>query len=664
MPELIELIAFDVPTDFSDVEWLGILAVAMILLSLLLSPQSTLLRSLIAGLWFCLAVRYLAWRIDTLPNVALETATTSIWQVGFFLLEALSMTGAALTWLFQARYVDRSAEATRLAGQMGREPMVDVFIPTYNESRDILERTLCGATALAYGRYRVWLLDDGRRDTIRTLAEDFGVGYLRRSDSAHAKAGNMNNGLQHVLTLDEPPELIAILDADFVPTPQFLSRTVPFFQRDDVGLVQTPQHFFNPDPLQVNLKAERQLADDQRFAQGVDLPARDAWGVATSCGTSSVVRVSSLLSIGGFPTESVCEDTLTSVKFWTLGQKTIFLNEILTQGLAVEGLGELLGQRGRWSLGNMQIVRSAWGPLSRHSMPVLGRLFLSSLMIGALVSPIMRVLIILSPALYLFFGLLPVTVDVSEVFHYLGPLLFVHYVGMAWISRGACLPILNEAITTVEYFSTFRAALVGLLKPMGHKFKVTAKGVERTAYVFHWQLMIPLSLPLALYAIGIYLNLIRFPLNVDNPETMLFTCCWCYYNAAMLIVAIFLCVDLPRSPHVDLFHIDHAATLLVDGEARPVAVKALSPNAAVIAGTGFQDLGPDRLLMLRLDDDLHLPVRAQSAEKGNLVLSLEADVQTRRRLITRLFSGEVVNSVHVSESLGALLVALMRPLRV
>jgi cellulose synthase (UDP-forming) len=589
------------------------------------------------------------------------------WQVGFFVVEGLALSGAFLTWLFQSRYVDRSAESTRLAGLMERQPLVDVFIPTYNESAYILERTLCGATAMDYDNYRVWLLDDGKRDEIRDLADDFGVGYLRRSDNAHAKAGNMNHALRHVLADVRPPELIAILDADFVPTPRFLSRAVPFFERGDVGLVQTPQHFFNPDPLQVNLKGEGLLSDDQRFAQGVDLPARDAWGIATSCGTSSLVRVASLQAIGGFPTESVCEDTLTSVKFWTIGQKTVFLNEILTQGLAVEGIGELLGQRGRWSLGNMQIVRSEWGPFSRHSMPVLARLFLLSLLMGAVISPLMRCLIIVAPILYLFFGVLPVSVDVVELFAYLGPFLFVHYVGMAWLSRGSCLPILTEAITTVEYFSTFRAALVGLLKPLGHKFKVTAKGVERSASVFHWRQIMVLSLPLIAYGVGIYLNLVEFPLNVANAETMIVICAWCYFNSLMLIIAIYLCIDLPRSSHTDLIHLDRPGELVLDGQRQRVIISSLSPHSAIVKGPALKDPCIDQAMTLHVEDFV-LPARLEQTNgkpegRDGLVLRLETDAATRRRLIRRLFSGEMVNSVEKTEALTAFALALYRPLR-
>ena len=135
-----------------------------------------------------------------------------------------------------------------------------MFICTYNEDEAILERTIVGAAAMDYGRFRVWVLDDGRRPWLEALSRRLGVGYLTRPDNAHAKAGNINNALKHVAALPEPPDFITILDADFVPTSQFLRRALSLFREGDVGIVQTPQHFINPDPLQIQPVDRRRLA--------------------------------------------------------------------------------------------------------------------------------------------------------------------------------------------------------------------------------------------------------------------------------------------------------------------------------------------------------------------------------------------------------------------
>ena len=88
---------------------------------------------------------------------------------------------------------------------------------------------------------------------LKALCEEHGCGYITRYDNAHAKAGNINNALRHLAALPEPPDFIAILDADFVPKPAFLTRALSLMHEEDIGVVQTPQHFFNPDPIQTNL---------------------------------------------------------------------------------------------------------------------------------------------------------------------------------------------------------------------------------------------------------------------------------------------------------------------------------------------------------------------------------------------------------------------------
>jgi cellulose synthase/poly-beta-1,6-N-acetylglucosamine synthase-like glycosyltransferase len=113
--------------------------------------------------------------------------------------------------------------------------------------------SLFGALALDYPNYRLWVCDDGRRAWLKDLCDQHGCGYITRSDNAHAKAGNINN---------------SILDADFVPKSTFLTRTMALMRESDVGIVQTPQHFFNADPIQTNLSMENVWPDEQRYFCG------------------------------------------------------------------------------------------------------------------------------------------------------------------------------------------------------------------------------------------------------------------------------------------------------------------------------------------------------------------------------------------------------------
>ncbi len=173
------------------------------------------------------------------------------------------------------------------------------------------------------------MLDNGRQPWVEQLCRSKNVCYLTRADNRHAKAGNINHALAVIRRGPDPPEFIVLFDADFVPQRDFLWRTMPLFHDETVGLVQTPQHFFNNDPIQSNLLIGNVWPDEQRFFFDHVMPSKDAWGAAFCCGTSSVIRMQALEEIGGFPTDSVTEDFLVTLELDRRGWRTIYLNERL-----------------------------------------------------------------------------------------------------------------------------------------------------------------------------------------------------------------------------------------------------------------------------------------------------------------------------------------------
>ena len=280
------------------------------------------------------------------------------WAWIFLILETATILGIIVTYVFMSRTRDRSREVDARAGSPMLAAAVDVFIATYNEDYDILERTIVGAMNIDHADLRVWVLDDGARPWVQQLATDLGAQYRQRLKGRHAKAGNVNNGLREALSTGRRPEFILLLDADFIAAKRILKRTLPLFEEVDVGIVQTPQHFFNPDPLQANMLCTAVWPDEQRFFFNYLQPAKDAWGAAFCCGTSAVFRVTALERCGGMPTNTVTEDMLTSFCMHETGYRTIFLNEQLSMGLAPEGLNEYITQRSRWCLGAIQQIRT------------------------------------------------------------------------------------------------------------------------------------------------------------------------------------------------------------------------------------------------------------------------------------------------------------------
>ena len=109
----------------------------------------------------------------------------------------------------------------------------------------MLKKSVAGCLNLDYPKelVNIYLCDDGRRTAIQKLAEELGVHYVTRQNNEHAKAGNLN----HAMSCSNG-ELIVTMDADIVPLPSFLQKTVGYFKKEKVAFVQTPQAFYNEDP--------------------------------------------------------------------------------------------------------------------------------------------------------------------------------------------------------------------------------------------------------------------------------------------------------------------------------------------------------------------------------------------------------------------------------
>lgn len=366
-----------------------------------LRPDDPRLRTVLFIVLTALLLRYLHWRLtETLPTPSLSIP--GLWPYLFLVFELTAMLMLGITYLTLSRRTDWTARVNASLSLVDPHCPVALLIPTYNEPIGVLQRTILGAMSQDHEGTRVWVLDDGRRDWLKAYCEELGVGYVARQDNHGAKAGNMNHGLAAIRRSGFHPDFIGVLDADFVASTGFIRRCLALHATlPDTGIVQTPQHFFNPDPVQMNLSLSGIAPDEQRFFFDELKPSKDAWGTAFCCGTSSVIRSASVDAIGGFPTDSVTEDMLMSLRMRECGWQTRYLNEPLTTGLAPEGLGEYIVQRHRWCLGFIQIFRDHYNPFStRHRLGFLDRLHILDTFLYWGMSFPTRYLFLLAPAIY------------------------------------------------------------------------------------------------------------------------------------------------------------------------------------------------------------------------------------------------------------------------
>ncbi|WP_313474938.1 glycosyltransferase, partial [Agrobacterium pusense] len=190
-----------------------IIALCAILFTMLADPRRTLDRLAFSTIMLLSLSVYILWRAtDTLPPLELSLETA--WNYIYFTFELISVLYAMGSILILTRRTDWSSIADEAeAGITGdpNAPLVDVFICTYNEPLNVLEKSIVAAQAMQYPRLRVFVCDDTRRSEVRDYCETVGVNYVTRPDNNHAKAGNLNNALVHTNALSEVSDFIMVL---------------------------------------------------------------------------------------------------------------------------------------------------------------------------------------------------------------------------------------------------------------------------------------------------------------------------------------------------------------------------------------------------------------------------------------------------------------------
>jgi cellulose synthase (UDP-forming) len=239
-------------------------------------------------------------------------------------------------------------------------PSVDVFLPCAGEDLAILENTYRHVAQLDYlGEKRVYVLDDSGRDAVRELADSFGFTYYARPDRGHMKkAGNLKYGFDH-----SAGDLIVIFDADFCPRPDFIRHLAPYFDVEDVAIVQSPQHFDTHRELGWLQRCAGTVQESfYRWAQ----PSRHELGAPICVGTCAIYRRSALDKSGGFAQIGHSEDVHTGVNLMKVGFRTIYVPVILAKGVCPDKLSSFVSQQYRWCAGSMSLLRDR----SFHNSPL------------------------------------------------------------------------------------------------------------------------------------------------------------------------------------------------------------------------------------------------------------------------------------------------------
>ena len=479
-------------------------------------------------------------------------------------------------------------------------PTVDVFVPTYNESADLVAATLAAATTMDWpaDRLRVHLLDDGgtvqkrnasdpvaaaaaeaRHEEMKALAADLGANYLTREKNVSAKAGNLNAALAHT-----SGDLVAVFDADHAPTHDFLRETVGHFADDPrLFLVQTPHFFLNPDPIEKNLVTWARMPSENEMFYSVIQRGLDRWNAAFFCGSAAVLRRTALVEAGGFSGVSITEDCETALDLHSRGWTSRFVDKPMIAGLQPETLVQFIGQRSRWCRGMVQILMMK-NPLFKRGLSPSQRIaYLSSSLFWLF--PLPRLAFVIAPLLYIFFGVKLYVANVQEFIAYTVIYMIVNMLMQNHLYGRVRWPWISELYEYIQMPYLARAILSVVMNPKKPTFNVTAKGVTtETAHLS--ELSRPYFLLFAVLSVASVVAFQRFFTDPETNDLMLVVGLWNTFNLVIAGVALGVVAERPERRRSQRLDVGRKAELVAGDHAVPVVIEDIS-----IGGVRLRPLG-------------------------------------------------------------------------
>ena len=485
-----------------------------------------------AFLSIAVSTRYIFWRVT--QTVGFGTPLEDFLGWGLVLAEIYALIVLAFGYVQTAWPLHRRPIA--LPDDMRLWPTVDVFIPTYNEPLSVVRDTVFAALALDYpsDKMKVWMLDDGRRAEFRRFAESVGCGYITRPDNKHAKAGNLNNALRRT-----KGDIIAIFDCDHVPTRNFLTMTMGWMVREPkMAVVQTPHHFYSPDPFERNLRIENQVPPEGRLFYGLVQDGNDFWNATFFCGSCALLRRAAVESVGGFAVETVTEDAHTALKMHRAGWNSSYIDIPLAAGLATERFAIHVGQRIRWARGMVQIFRID-NPLLGRGLSIGQRICYLNAMAHFLFA-LPRIVFLTAPLCYLILNINVIRTSAFLLVAFAGPHLFHTLITNAYIQGKYRHSFWNEIYEASLAFHLLIPTFMTLINPKSGSFNVTAKGGLVEKDYFDAKLLRPHIIVCVALVAGIVCGALRWWWGVspDVRGVIIINLAWATFNLIIMMAVL------------------------------------------------------------------------------------------------------------------------------
>jgi len=562
-------------------------------------PRRASTRYLFLTLGSVVLLRYLYWRLtNTLPPLSDPVG------LGFGLVllgaELFCAFVLAISLVINADPLNRSSLPRDDDDKL---PTVDVFIPTYNEDETILAMTVAAAKGMDYpvAKLTVWLLDDGgtdqkctdkdearaaaarqRRTRLQALCREFGAVYLTRARNEHAKAGNLNNGLEH-----SQGEIVVVFDADHAPFRQFLRETVGHFARDPkLFLVQTPHVFLNPDPIEKNLRTFERMPSENEMFYGVTQRGLDKWNGSFFCGSAALLRRTALQTTRGFSGLTITEDCETAFELHAAGWSSLYVDKPLIAGLQPETFTSFIGQRSRWCQGMFQILMLK-NPAVRTGLNPIQRLaYLSSMTFWFF--PIPRLIFMVAPLLYIFLDVKIFVASIDETIAYTAAYVGVNMLMQSYLYGHVRWPWVSELYEYVQGVFLAKAIASVVAAPRKPTFNVTAKGLSlETDHLS--ELAWPFFAVFVVLLAGVGVAVARYLFEPGVTELMFVVGLWTTFNLIIAGAALGAVAERRQIDRHPRLGVNRRATLTLGGRSRPVAVDDVSAGGCAVRFDALPD---------------------------------------------------------------------------
>ncbi|PLC48379.1 UDP-forming cellulose synthase catalytic subunit [Pollutimonas subterranea] len=559
--------------------------------------------------------RYIWWRYTSTLNWSNGLDAT----LGMLLLMAETYSWVVLLMGYVQTAWPLNRAPSPLPADTEQWPIVDLMIPTYNEGLSIVEPTVYAALGMDWPKHklRIHLLDDGRRESFRTFAKEVGINYIVRSDGKHAKAGNLNHALG-----ETSGELIAVFDCDHIPTRSFLQMTIGWFLRDPkLALVQTPHHFFSPDPFERNLGHFGDQPNENTLFYGLVQDGNDLWNAAFFCGSCAVLRRSSLESIGGFAVETVTEDAHTALRLHRNGYNSAYLRIPQAAGLATDSLSAHIGQRIRWARGMVQIFRTD-NPLFGKGLSFFQRLCYVNAMLHFL-SGIPRIIYLTAPLAFLLAHSYIIYAPAVAIMLNVLPHMAHASLTSSHIQGSYRRTFWAEIYETVLAWYIARPTTVALFAPNKGSFNVTAKGGLVEQGYFDWTISHPYVWLALANIVGLAFGVWRLCMGpADEILTVAITMAWVMYNLVILGGAIAVASEVKQIRHTHRVPASlPAAVQFIDGHVVPTILSDYSEGGVGLKLSTQRNITlnePITVLLARGDRQFSFPGHVSRSMNGSI----------------------------------------------